>query len=345
MNINSSKIDYIPITEILQSPSLYPSVTLPKSIVENYPQLVTVTHQELINSPADDLKIKESINSNWTSLFGTSIIISAIVLFARYFHIHTHNGLTVAASVIFLSSLIAYWLAISKTRTAYHRKLKRVAIERAARAATSDYRIIPSEQPSYPNWQIILGNNVKLPSGVSSAQVGSSEATFAKYLDRYFRSILKPSYSFKIPNFDGDGYSADFCLQFYSGLSIVIEIDEPYVFKTGEPHHCIDTGKDERRDLFFADGNWLTIRFSERQVVTQPDACCYFIARTITALIGENIFINKFDPSVGLPNKERRWSTIEAQKMADTKYRETYLPKFTSVKRVTKAVIKLKNKR
>jgi hypothetical protein len=106
------------------------------------------------------------------------------------------------------------------------------------------------------------------PSGISTAKRGVAEDRFAKYLDLYFPDLRQPNYSFDIPD-TTLAYSADFCLQLPCGLSIDVEIDKPYVGNTKEPHHCSDGGKDDRRNQFFIDDNWLVVRFSERQVVVQ----------------------------------------------------------------------------
>ena len=106
-----------------------------------------------------------------------------------------------------------------------------------------------------------------------------------------------------------------------------MKLTNPYVGDTGNPHHCIDDDKDEIRDRFFAAGNWITIRFSEKQVVTQPDECCYLVAMLIEALTGDNTIKHKFNPSTTLPVRDSRWTKLESQEMAKNKYRDSYLPK------------------
>jgi very-short-patch-repair endonuclease len=323
--------NYIPLSEISQNLATYPCVALPNLIRDNYPQLVTVNRQ--VRASSRDIALsgnKKFVPSNWISGWGSATIASLLILAARYFNLYEHDGICVAAIVIFLVSLICYGILVNKERNRYHQQLRQLAAKHSRDKI--HYQTVSSTEPRYPDWQKILAGKVKLHDGVSKAQVGSSEEEFSKYLSRYFKPILHPSYSFKIPNFEGDGYSADFCLKLTCGVSIIVEIDEPYVYTSGQPHHCIDVDKDDVRDRFFAEGNWLTIRFSERQVVLQPDACCYFIARVISGITGENMFMEKFDPSIFSPDPDRRWTILEAQKLAQSKYRDTYLPKLGSGK-------------
>jgi very-short-patch-repair endonuclease len=119
-------------------------------------------------------------------------------------------------------------------------------------------------------------------------------------------------------------YSADFILVHSSGLSIDIEIDEPYVGHTKEPHHCIDQGKDEIRNEFFISNNWVVIRFSEKQVVKYPYRCCKVIAQAIAQVTGDYTFISRLQNTPDLP-VEPMWNIKQAQKLAKLDYRKTYL--------------------
>ncbi len=107
-------------------------------------------------------------------------------------------------------------------------------------------------------------------------------------------------------------------------MSIDVEIDEPYVGNTKEPHHCSDGGKDDRRNQFFIDGNWLVVRFSERQVVVQAQECCYLIARLLAELTGVKEYLDRFS-SHQLPTPDRTWNFATAKQMANNNYRLTYL--------------------
>jgi hypothetical protein len=242
--------------------------------------------------------------------------------------VYQHNRLTISMVIAFISSSIWYICLVEKEKLAYYHKLNRQSIEKSIQNnSVAGKHVIVSEELQVPNWRQILSGKVLRHDGISTAQVGTSEVEFRKYLIKYFESILKPSYSFNIPNFHAP-YSADFCLQLACGLSFDLEIDEPYVGDTGKPHHCIDDDKDKIRDRFFATGNWITIRFSEKQVVTQPDECCYLIAVLIATLTGDSMIESRFKPSITLPTRERRWAEFESREMAKNKYRDSYLPKF-----------------
>ena len=120
-------------------------------------------------------------------------------------------------------------------------------------------------------------------------------------------------------------YTADFILVHKpTGLAIDIEIDEPYEGRRGKPHHCIDRGKDNQRNQFFLEKNWVVIRFSELQVVKYPDSCCKAIARVIAQITGDYRGLAQFGNVADLlPHKQ--WTVKEAIYMAKTKFRNSYL--------------------
>lgn len=101
-----------------------------------------------------------------------------------------------------------------------------------------------------------------------------------------------------------------------SSLSIDIEIDEPYVGNTKAPHHCIDQGKDDIRNEFFTNGNWVVIRFSEKQVVKYPRSCCKVIASVVArvAAIAHTCFNCKVYP-ICLMNRCGRSSRRKSGRM------------------------------
>jgi hypothetical protein len=110
-----------------------------------------------------------------------------------------------------------------------------------------------------------------------------------------------------------------------SGLSIDIEIDEPYVGNTKAPHHCIDQGKDDIRNQFFTNNNWVVIRFSEKQAVKYPYSCCKVIAEVIDRVGGDYTCLTQLKNVPNLP-LEPMWTIKQAKFMAKLDYRKTYLP-------------------
>jgi hypothetical protein len=321
------------ITQVPQNPEVYPCVLFPKTIEQNFPKLVEVrqripTEGTLDRGQLNSIVTEKFVPSNLISISSVLGIVSLLILIARFFNVYQHNGIAIAMTIACISSFIWYGRLVKKEKAAYYRKLNRQSIKKSLQdGRVAIKQTIISEDLQLPNWQHILSDKVLKHDGISTAQVGTSEPEFNKYLIKYFEPILKPSYSFNIPNFHKP-YSADFCLQLPCGLSFDLEIDEPYVGNTGNPHHCIDDDKDEIRDRFFAAGNWITIRFSEKQVVTQPDECCYLVAMLIEALTGDSTIKHKFNPSTTLPIRDSRWTKLESQEMAKNKYRDSYLPKF-----------------
>jgi hypothetical protein len=69
----------------------------------------------------------------------------------------------------------------------------------------------------------------------------------------------------------------------------------------------------------------VTIRFSEKQVVLQPVACCFLIAKTVAQLTGDMGFVKQFDGGTKIPNLEPQWTIAEAEAMAKANYRDSYL--------------------
>jgi very-short-patch-repair endonuclease len=168
-----------------------------------------------------------------------------------------------------------------------------------------------------------LQGKILQPSGKSEAPAGISEKAFYQIMKRIFPSIVQ-GVAFQNPKFPHP-YSADFVLVHSSGLSIDIEIDEPYVGNTKAPHHCIDQGKDDIRNQFFTNNNWVVIRFSEKQVVKYPYSCCKVIAEVLVRVTGDRTRGSQLQNIPNLP-PEPMWTTKQAKVMAKLDYRKTYLP-------------------
>jgi hypothetical protein len=172
----------------------------------------------------------------------------------------------------------------------------------------------------------LLQGQVRQPNGTGEAQRGVSEKLFGRYLVKYFPELVFGSVSFEIPGSDYR-YSTDFCLGIEEvELWIDVEIDEPYEGRKKQPHHCLDTGKDEKRTQFFLEGNWVVIRFAEEQVVNNPLACCREIAQVLGTLTGNYQYLTPL-LSVKPLEKVKRWTQAEALLMVKRKFRERYLAK------------------
>ncbi len=175
------------------------------------------------------------------------------------------------------------------------------------------------------DWDNILAGKVMPKGNKATAQKGVSELYFDKYLKKYFLYVIYPGYEFKLN--DKYTYSSDFTLILNNEISIIIEIDEPYNGLTKKPHHCTDDTKDDNRDKFFLDGNWIVIRFSEYQVCAYPIECCHEIAKMIDRIYPDNNFIEQFK-GVGNLKKDSRWNYKQALAMAKKNYRLKYLAQY-----------------
>lgn len=159
------------------------------------------------------------------------------------------------------------------------------------------------------------------------AYYGLSESSFKVYLENYFN--VKQGLVFKVS--DKYNYTADFIISHSSGLMIDVEIDEPYALRNAEPTHCIDQLTDRKRNHWFCDQGYVVIRFSEYQVVIQPESCCYFIAKVIFDYTGDLTQLNRFGKVLQLV-PQYAWNTQEAKMMIKKQYRASYLPSAVIVK-------------
>lgn len=78
--------------------------------------------------------------------------------------------------------------------------------------------------------------------------------------------------------------------------------------------------------VFFLEKGWFVIRFSERQIVEQPDSCCKVIAKSVTQIIPDISLLDQFSdiPDIEI---QPQWTEQEAQKMIARNERINYLPK------------------
>jgi very-short-patch-repair endonuclease len=172
-----------------------------------------------------------------------------------------------------------------------------------------------------------LYQKVRQPVGVSDAPVGASERKFKAVLEQHF-CCLRVQTQLKFPvtiNGKEYAYSTDFAIIFEEiGLSIDVEIDEPYDYKSKKPTHCVDQPNDMIRNQYFIEGNWIVIRFSEAQIVLYPDSCCKTIAKVIRSITGLKRFDKQF---ANIPNLKATpmWTYRQALRMRKARVREGYL--------------------
>ena len=109
-----------------------------------------------------------------------------------------------------------------------------------------------------------------------------------------------------------------------NALKIDIEIDEPYEGKKKQPHHCLDDDKDRRRNGFFTERNWVVVRFTEEQVVKNPQGCCRYLVEVIVNFTQDKSLLEKVKELPSL-KPVKAWTVSEARQLAVWKHRETYL--------------------
>lgn len=198
--------------------------------------------------------------------------------------------------------------------------LARQQLHRVRLRAYEDWRPPDVNQYRIQKLQEYL-NRVERPAGRNGqVQRGRSEDGFAQVLEQFFPGQVQPSAFLEIPGFPHP-YTTDFTLE-VDGLHIDIEIDEPYAWTTKEPHHCVDDSRDERRDRFFMERGWVVIRFSEKQVMKEPAACCGVIAQTIARVRGRPV--PDWVAGVGTLQEDPRWTTEQARIYAQQDYRRGY---------------------
>lgn len=153
---------------------------------------------------------------------------------------------------------------------------------------------------------------------------GRSEAAFLEHLRQHFGAdtiLVNCRVPVDDPRLGTRWYFPDFVYRDASGLCIDIEIDEPYVWATGLPHHCL--GQDEGRNAFFLRKQWAVIRFTEEQAVRQPLLCCQVIAAEVFALTRRHYAARFYwERLVPVP----QWDEAHARRMAVHQTRATYLP-------------------
>ncbi len=148
---------------------------------------------------------------------------------------------------------------------------------------------------------------------------GVTESFFQNYLQKYFSNQLLINQMIKTTK---GTFFPDFVVHDkINNLFIDIEIDEPYVGSTGDPIHY-DISSDKRRNQIFSEQNWVVVRFSEEQIIKQPNECCLLIRDVL------NHFpkLQLIESNQGLVTPMNVWSYTEAGRMAFKKYRHSYLP-------------------
>jgi very-short-patch-repair endonuclease len=170
----------------------------------------------------------------------------------------------------------------------------------------------------YPTTNFILPTLKNNPKSYSQ---GWTESFFEYKLEKYFKGhVLKKMIIEENTSFP---YEPDYILAYpeYS-VYVDIEIDEPYIYKTGNSTH--HEGKDIQRNKYFLSKGWGIIRFSEEQIVKYPNICCHLISIYLGHVTGKNIWGEGFQNTIQIPLIPT-WTKEEAIKMSEINYRNVYL--------------------
>lgn len=152
-----------------------------------------------------------------------------------------------------------------------------------------------------------------------SYKTGLTESYFEYKLDKYFKGHVITNKV--IDNGWEYPYQPDYILYYPKyNLCIDIEIDEPYAIGGKNPIHF----NDEKRNNFFLSKGWNIIRFAEEQICRYPDLCCKMISEFIRFSTGESIWTEGMEDFSDIPDISA-WSKKEAEKMASSSYRNSYL--------------------
>lgn len=162
--------------------------------------------------------------------------------------------------------------------------------------------------------------------GINASQRGVSEAFFLNYLERFLPNTdIRWQMEFAIPE-KNSSYNVDFVLyEPQTGLSIIIEIDEPYASKNKfESYHYVDSNEDDQKDKFLLAHNLIVLRFAEEQIVRYPRSCCLTIANILWQLTEDLVYLHDTDQIKILP-PIKRWTSFQARQMWKRNYRQKYL--------------------
>ncbi len=163
---------------------------------------------------------------------------------------------------------------------------------------------------------------VLLPSFGKIKTKGFSENKFKFFLLRFFAGNISTNSHLKFQGATQD-YEPDFIFSCKErGLYIDIEIDEPYSGCGRKPMHFVGS-YDIDRDQYFTKNGWVVIRFTEEQIIKQPESCCFFVACVVDSLLNASYSkqFNKVEELI----KIRQWTYEEALSLAADFYREGYL--------------------
>ena len=185
----------------------------------------------------------------------------------------------------------------------YKTKVSEVLLESNIQKFRDDYKIK------------LLNITLKASNLSRDVQKGRYELSFKTKLIETFGHRIFENMEISINN-QFYSYVPDFVyLDNQTGLSIDIEIDEPYSLPSKIPIHYI--GADDYRNKTFIQNGWFVIRFAEIQIAQYSKECIEYIKNVV-----KHIFDGVDIPPFNYPVQQ--WEMTEAYNMAKCNYREQY---------------------
>lgn len=225
------------------------------------------------------------------------------------------GGLLVAAAVVTFASL-----GVALKQIWADSKITAAKVDRSKALSTPPTEDKPID--SAIDWSENV-RELTRSNKTSTAQVGVSEERFLAHMKKHLPGQISFGHTY-LPQGYSHPYSADMEIILPCGLGIQVEIDEPYVGKSREPHHCSDNDKDTNRDRYFLAQGWVIIRFSEKQVVTNPEGACGAIASLIFELTQDPCVLKVMGLADTL-DPDPQWDSNKSRMMEKLKFREKYL--------------------
>jgi DNA helicase-2/ATP-dependent DNA helicase PcrA len=271
--------------------------------------------------------------------FKTGLLVAQAVVFTIIALVPAFFGEFILAAVLLAATVGVILAQVNNQRVEYPRKLRiweekvrgyeyelRVAEQKKKAHEERMKRLkTPAGMLEYRREQVKKAlSNTRLPDGDNSdAPLGNAERFFLTVLERYFPGKVFTRRYINSPPPSDRYYTPDFTfIEPEYRLFMDIEIDEPYEYKQGKPTHFI--GSDDERNRHISERyGWVVIRFTEEQVIRQPESCCKVIAGVLAEI---TLDATPLEPFAGVPDllPEPQWTEGQANAKAIAKYRDTY---------------------
>jgi len=182
----------------------------------------------------------------------------------------------------------------------------------------------------YPVYPQVLRSQALSDAGIVIAgskrcKTSSVELVFrtrvASYgLSDYIRADLRIS-------IDGHHYEPDLAfIDAAHSIYIDIEVDEPYAAYSGPTHYLRADGRsvDADRNARFLSAGWHVVRFSERQMFSETEACIRLVL-DLARQMGAAVEIPQALAQAASPSEEPCWDRQRASEWKRGRYRQQYL--------------------